>query len=75
MTEQPQKKKGILDRLFPNFMRDVRKQHEIKKQQKLGDLETNSEKICHCPSCGQECTKEEYESGFCLDCDTVEMGL
>jgi hypothetical protein len=37
MTEQPQKKKGILDRLFPNFMRDVRKQHEIKKQQKLRD--------------------------------------
>jgi hypothetical protein len=34
-----------------------------------------AEKIYHCPSCGQECSKEEYESGFCLDCDTVEMGL
>jgi hypothetical protein len=26
-----------------------------------------------CPSCGQTCTKEEYESGYCLDCDQVEL--
>ena len=26
-----------------------------------------------CPQCGQPCTKEEYESGYCLDCDQLEM--
>jgi hypothetical protein len=28
-----------------------------------------------CPQCGQPCTKEEYESGYCLDCDQIEMNL
>lgn len=37
--------------------------------------ELRPEKIYHCPSCGQECSFEEWESGFCLDCDTVEMGI
>ncbi len=26
-----------------------------------------------CPNCGQPCTKDEYESGYCLDCDQIEM--
>jgi len=26
-----------------------------------------------CPNCGQSCSKEEYESGYCLDCDQIEM--
>jgi len=28
-----------------------------------------------CPQCGQTCSKEEYESGYCLDCDQIEMNL
>ena len=26
-----------------------------------------------CPACGQSCSREEFESGFCLDCDQIEM--
>ena len=37
--------------------------------------EPRAEKEYTCPSCGQECSREEFESGFCLDCDTVEMGI
>jgi hypothetical protein len=33
------------------------------------------ERIYYCPSCGQECSQEEYESRFCLDCDFVDFGL
>jgi len=49
---------------------------EKMEQSKKEDLTTtseDSEKIYHCPSCGQECTQEEFESGFCLDCDQIEM--
>jgi len=40
-----------------------------KPNMKIEDLELNYE----CPQCGQPCTKEEYESGYCLDCDQIEM--
>lgn len=49
----------------------------FKPRQPVNQLIKKSEetKTYYCPQCGQECTQEEYESGYCLDCDTVEMGL
>lgn len=41
--------------------------------QRATEQSEDSEEIYHCPSCGQECTQEEHESGFCLDCDQIEM--
>ena len=71
IPEQPQKQKlGILQRLKREWHEWV----DMPQQRTVSRIpETNSEKIYHCPSCGQSCTKEEAESGFCLDCDTVEM--
>jgi hypothetical protein len=31
------------------------------------------EKGYTCPNCGQSCSKEEFESGFCLDCDQIDF--
>ena len=28
-----------------------------------------------CPQCGQPCSEEEYEAGYCLDCDQIEMDI
>jgi len=49
--------------------------HNKPRPQAEPNREPRAEKTYTCPSCGQECTKEEFESGFCLDCDTVEMGI
>ena len=35
------------------------------------DNEDNEDYVC--PNCGQSCTKEEAENGFCLDCDQLEL--
>jgi len=35
--------------------------------------ETEKEREYFCPNCGQPCTMEEYEHGFCLDCDQIEF--
>jgi len=79
MTEQPQRKKGILERLFPKFMErwhEMNERHQKRIENSQTTSEPNEEKEEYeCPQCGQECTKEEFESGFCLDCDTVEMGI
>ena len=81
MTEQPQKKKGILERLFLKFManwQEVKAQHQRileRRNQSTEQNEATEKEEYECPQCGQSCTKEEYESGFCLDCDTVEMGI
>jgi len=40
---------------------------ELKK-----DEEDDEDKEYLCPSCGQSCSKKEYESGFCLDCDMMD---
>src|SRR3972149_2196107 len=63
------KKKTLKQKLSELFKPKIRPQAEPNSE------ELRPEKIYHCPSCGQECSKEEYESGFCLDCDTVEMGI
>ena len=77
MTEQPQRKKGILERLFPKFMerwREMNERHQKRIENSQTTSEPNEEKEEYeCPQCGQSCTKEEFESGFCLDCDQIEM--
>jgi hypothetical protein len=49
------------------------KKLKVSSQEDKTATNEDSEEIYHCPSCGQECTKEEFESGFCLDCDQIEM--
>lgn len=79
MTEQPQKKKGILERLFLKFManwQEVKAQHQRileRRNQSTEKNEDTEKEEYECPQCGQECTQEEFESGFCLDCDQIEM--
>jgi len=36
---------------------------------KYSEIELNH----HCPQCGQPCTKEEYKSGYCFDCNQVRV--
>lgn len=60
------KSKTLTERIKEYFKAKPQPQRELRESE-------NSEKIYNCPSCGQECTQEEHESGFCLDCDGIEM--
>ena len=43
------------------------------KEPKWKPYPSTEEKEHLCPNCGQPCTKEEYEHGYCLDCNQVEL--
>ena len=44
-----------------------------RKEKQRRYIFVNEEKDYYCPNCGQLCSKEEYEHGFCLDCDQIEL--
>lgn len=60
---QPQKKKSLL-RKFWDWKPFTPKGYNVEPEQEY-----------LCPQCGQPCTQEEFESGYCLDCDQIEMRL
>jgi hypothetical protein len=67
------KKKTLREKIKDYLKAKQQTQRPERKLEPETEQSENSEKIYHCPSCGQECTQEEHESGFCLDCDQIEM--
>jgi len=59
-----------------NYIADVIMPLQFKKkanQSKWLPYSETREKEYTCPNCGQSCSKEEFEHGFCLDCDQIEL--
>ena len=58
-----------------NYISDIviPMQYRKGKQPKGIPYSRTQEKQYYCGNCNQPCTKEEYESGFCLDCDQLEL--
>jgi len=69
LPQPKEKPKGILAKikaywdkpLFGDLLKNAKPQEDTEQE------------TYTCPNCGQSCSKEEYESGYCLDCDQIEM--
>ena len=46
---------------------------EPKHRKKLIFVKPRENNEYTCPNCGQPCSREEYERGYCLDCDQIEF--
>lgn len=74
IPEQPQQKLGFLQRVRKAIL-EKKNAGKLSAKSETARKLSRTEKTYSCPSCGQTCSREEFKSGFCLDCDTVEMGM
>lgn len=65
----------LIKRKPRNLWQRMKDAFQVPETHTTAQAEPQGERVFHCPSCGQECSQGEYESGFCLDCDFVDFGL